>query len=86
MCDYGCSNYLYGIALACLLVFHSPDGTELWVASDVIKVIRPVGVAHREHVAPGTRSVVYLAGVRSAGWGVVESAEQVKAMVAGCAR
>ena len=84
MRKYGCSNYGYGITLACLLVFHAPDGSELWVESEVVKVIRPVGVAHREHVAPGTRSVLYLAGVRQAGWGVVESAAEVRRMVMGC--
>ena len=71
------------MALGCLLVFHSPDGTELWVESDIIKVIRPVGASHREHIAPGTQSILYL-GVRPAGFGITEPAQQVLGKIGTC--
>ena len=73
------------LGLECLLVFHSPDGSELWVESDIIKVIRPVGNAHREHIAPGTHSVLYLA-VRPAGFGLTETAAQVLRKIESCGR
>jgi hypothetical protein len=66
-----------------MLVFHSPDNTELLVQSDIIRVIRPITAPHREHVAVGTNSVLYL-GVRQAGFGVVETAGQVLQMIRDC--
>jgi hypothetical protein len=66
-----------------MLVFHSPDGSELLVQSDIVRVIRPITQAHREHVAPGTGSVLYL-GVRQAGFAVSETAATVLQMIRGC--
>jgi hypothetical protein len=68
---------------ACVLVFHSPDGTELLVQSDTIRVVKPISDQHREHVAAGTNSVIYT-GVRQAGFGVVETAAEVFQMVRDC--
>jgi hypothetical protein len=67
----------------CILVLHAPDGSELLVQSDIIRVIRPITAAHREHVAPGTNSVLYL-GVRQAGFAVIETAAQVLQLVRDC--
>ena len=74
---------MWARALACLLTFHSPDGSRLLVESGIIKVIRPIEPAHSEHVAPGTRSVLYL-GVRPAGLGIVETAAQVLKAIEDC--
>ena len=70
-------------AFACVLVFHSPDGSELLVQSDIVRVIRPITAPYREHVAPGTGSVLYL-GVRQAGFAVTETAAQVLQMIRSC--
>lgn len=51
--------------------------------SDIIRVIRPITSAHREHVAPGTNAVLYL-GVRQAGFAVIETAATVLQMVRDC--
>jgi hypothetical protein len=68
---------------ACILALHSPDGSELLVQSDTIRVVKPIQNQHREHVAPGTNSVLYL-GVRAAGFGVMETAAQVLQMLRDC--
>jgi hypothetical protein len=70
-------------AAVCILTFHSPDGSELILQSDVIRVVRPILNQHREHVAAGTNSVLYL-GIRPAGFGVVETAAQALQMIRDC--
>jgi hypothetical protein len=65
---------------SCVLTFHSPDGSELFVYSDTIRLIRKIEPHHQQHVAPGTRSVIYL-GVRPNGFGVVETVPQVLRMI-----
>jgi hypothetical protein len=68
----------WALPLACLVVFHSPDGKELRIETQYILAVR---TAHgvREQVAPGTRTILYLAGKT---FGVVETPEEVVASMA----
>jgi len=68
-------------ALACLLVFHSPDGSELLVEKSSIRIVKPIGSKHHDHIAAGTSSVVYT-GVRPNGFGITESTKDVVRMLA----
>ena len=74
----------YVALVCCLLVFHSPDGSGLLVQSDAILAVRPVARAHVPHVAPGVRSIVYLGGSGSGGFGVVEDAREVERQIKEC--
>ena len=67
--------------LLCMLTLHAPDGSELLVQSENISVIRPIAGAHREQVAAGTGSVLYLGGRPI---GIKETAAQVRALIADC--
>ena len=66
--------------LPCLLVFHSPDGTEILVEKAAIKVVRPIDQKHHDHIAAGTAAVVYT-GVRPNGFGIMESTGDVVKMI-----
>jgi hypothetical protein len=72
-------------ALACLLTFHSPDGSELLIASDSIKAIKPAAPQHHRHLTEGTNAVIYV-GVRSTGFGVHETLEEAMQLVRDCER
>lgn len=62
------------LLLACLLTLHTPDGSAFYVEGTAIVAIRPVADAHKEHVAEGSRSVVYTLDKNFA---VEEQAEEV---------
>jgi hypothetical protein len=66
--------------LACLLVFHSPDGSEILVEKAAIKVIKPIDTKHHDHIAAGTGSIVYT-GVRPNGFGIMETTRDVVSMI-----
>lgn len=66
--------------LRCLLVFHSPDGTEVLVEKNAIKVVKPVNQKHHDHIVTGTSSVVYT-GVRPNGFGIMETTGDVVKMI-----
>ena len=68
------------LALAFLL-FHSPDGAPLWIACQAIFAVRPIGGATKQHVATGTRALIYTPGYTLA---VKEAAEDAVAKAKGC--
>jgi hypothetical protein len=68
------------IALACLAIFHTPDGFELRVDTRHIAAVRPA--AHvKQHLAPGTNSVVY---VTTNNFGIVETVDQAQQAIRNC--
>lgn len=69
-------------AVICLLIFHGPDGGELWFRADAIDLIRP-GTKHQDHVAQHVNSVLYVGGK---GQGVMESARDAAHMIDQCAK
>jgi hypothetical protein len=73
---------LASLVAACVLALHSPDGSDFFVLrADIIRVVRPVA-GYREHVAPGTGSILYLGGPR--GFAVSEAPAQIMQMVRDC--
>jgi hypothetical protein len=69
-------------AAVCMLTFHGPDGSELFVVSDMIKAIKPAGL-HHGHLAAGTNAVLYL-GIRPNGFGVHETLEEAMQLIRNC--
>jgi hypothetical protein len=67
----------------CMLAFHSPDGSELLILSDMIRAIKPAVRAYHNHLAPGTNSVIYL-GIRPNGFGVRETPLQILQIIRDC--
>jgi hypothetical protein len=55
----------------------------LWIESAAITVVRPLLPEHRDHLAKGTQSVVYMAGKA---FGVRESERDIERMVKSCDR
>ena len=50
---------LFGAASSfCLIVLHAPDGSDLTVQTPQIVALRPVENAVKQHVAPGSKTVV----------------------------
>lgn len=43
----------------CLILFHSSDGSLIWISADAITVVKPVSAQHVDHLARGTQAVVY---------------------------
>jgi hypothetical protein len=68
----------------CMLTFHGPDGSDLVIVSDAIKAIKPATLYHG-HLAAGTNAVIYI-GVRSSGFGVRETLEQILQLIRNCER
>jgi hypothetical protein len=68
------------MALACMAVFHTPDGGELRIDVRHIAAVRPAA-SLKTHLAPGTRSVVY---VTTNNFGVVETVEQAQWAIHHC--
>jgi hypothetical protein len=76
------STFAFAVAV-CVLTFHSPDGSELLVLSDMIKAIKPAAAHHHGHLTAGTNAVIYL-GVRPNGFGVHETSEQALQLIRDC--
>jgi hypothetical protein len=67
-------------ALACLAIFHTPDGRELRVETQHISAVRPADGAQQQ-VAPGTKAILY---VGSQKFGIIETAIDVDAIIKDC--
>jgi hypothetical protein len=70
----------YSVICLCLLLLHSPDGSELWIESNAITVIKS-GVPHRDHIAKGIGTVVYTA---KGNFGIREADGDVAKMIKSC--
>jgi hypothetical protein len=64
------------------LLFHSPEGAPLWIACQAVFTIRPIGDVTKQHVATGTRALIYTPGHTLA---VKEAADDAVAKANGCA-
>jgi hypothetical protein len=69
------------LCLWCLLLLHSPDGSEIWIESNAINVIKS-GVPHRDHIAKGTGTVVYTTTGKN--FGIRENDGDVARMIKSC--
>jgi len=67
-------------AIACLIVMHTPDGEEIAVDTRQILMLRPT--THiREHLAHGTRTLVYMTAQKVA---VKEEPHEVEYLIKVC--
>ena len=64
-----------------MAVFHTPDGGLLSVETTHITALRPASSGIKEHVAPGTNTILYV-GAKT--WGITETIEQAKEAVRDC--
>lgn len=71
------------LPLGCLLVLHSPDGSELVIENAEIRAVRQIGPQYHDHLPKGTNAVIYL-GVRPNGFGVKETVQAIEDMKKGC--
>jgi len=69
------------LAVWCLVIFHSLDGSELWVRADAVDVIQP-GEPHHDHVAKGVNSILFISGGK--GRGILESGPEAAKMIKQC--
>lgn len=69
------------LLLACLVVFHAPDGTLVSVEKQHIAAIRPVSEAAKEHLAPGSRALVYVGSHKFA---ITETLDEAEAIMEQC--
>lgn len=67
------------IPLACIIVLHSPDGSQLRVETRNLTAVRAVPLGFKEQIAPGTKTIVYSAGAQK--FGVIETPEEIAAMI-----
>jgi hypothetical protein len=68
------------IVVACLAIFHSPDGRELRIETQHIAIVRPAD-AVQQNLAPGTRSILF---VGSQKLGVTESPDETTMIMRDC--
>jgi hypothetical protein len=69
------------LPVTCLILFHSSDGSPIWIKSAAVTVIKP---AHQDHLAKGTQSVVFT--VTGKTFAVREKDEEVVAKIDACDR
>ena len=68
----------------CIITFHSPDGTELFVQADTIRIVRPIVTdKHEGLVVKGINSIIYT-GVRPNGFGIKEHPDEVIKAIKDC--
>ena len=68
------------LPVCCLIILHSPDEREMRIESTHIDILRPADVV-QQHVAPGTKTIIYVGGQR---FGVVESDEEIDTLIKDC--
>jgi hypothetical protein len=47
------------LAVLCLILFHSSDGSVVWIKSSAITVVKPIPAHQQDHLARGTQAVIY---------------------------
>jgi hypothetical protein len=70
------------VVLWCLILFHSSDGSVLWIRSAAVTVVKPVPAQHQDHLARGTQAVIYT--VTGKTFAVREADEDVVGAVDAC--
>jgi hypothetical protein len=78
------NNNIILTALWCLILFHSSDGSLIWIKSAAITVVKPILSHHRDHIAKGTAAVVYTTAGRT--FGVHDDATDIVSKVDSCDR
>lgn len=69
------------VLIPCLLVLHTPAGTELHIESKHVNVFQPLAKSAEQHVAPGTKTIVHTGGAK---FGVTETTEEIDTMLENC--
>jgi hypothetical protein len=69
------------LPIVCLILVHSADGGDLWIESAAITVVKPLFGEHQDHLAKGTRTLVYTAGKV---FGVREEEDAIERMIKAC--
>ena len=63
-----------------MLLFHSPNGAELWVAREAIAVVQPAR-GHHDHLHGKINSVLWITGK---GFGVAEATDDAARLIKQC--
>lgn len=71
------------IPLSCFLALHTPDHQELLVEAKQIFVLRGLAKELEQHVAKGTKTIIYVDGQKI---GIKETPEEIKSMIENCGR
>jgi hypothetical protein len=66
--------------IACIAIFHTPDGQALSVDTRHIAALRPA-IHVKEHLAPGTNTVLY---VSTKTFGITETIDQARSAIHNC--
>jgi uncharacterized protein (DUF2126 family) len=75
-------SYRKTLPIWCLLLFHSPDGSPIWIASAAISIIKPA--PPQDHVAKGTRTIIFTSTGKN--FGISESNDAVAGIIKACGR
>jgi hypothetical protein len=70
------------LPVVCLILFHSSDGSLIWIRSTAITVVKPIPTEHVNHLSKGTHAVVYT--VTGKTFAVREDDETIVGAVDGC--
>jgi hypothetical protein len=65
----------------CLLLFHSSDGSPIWISAAAITVLKPAP-AHQDHLAKGTQTIIYTSTGKT--FGVRELDQDIVGRVNAC--
>lgn len=65
--------------VCCIIVLHSPDGSELRFEARNLTAVRAVPPNYKEHLAPGTKTIIYGTGGNK--FGVIETPEEISTIV-----
>jgi hypothetical protein len=69
------------LPIVCLLLFHSSDGSLIWIESTAISVLKPAP-AHLDHVTKGTQTIIYTSTGKT--FGVREEEDAIERLVKTC--
>lgn len=76
------TKWKWYIPLSCIIALHSPDGTELRFEAHNFTAIQALPHGYKQHVAHGTKTIVYGSGGNK--FGVTETPEEIAALAAKC--
>jgi hypothetical protein len=68
--------------VCCLILFHSSDGSVVWIKGSAITVVKPIPAKHRDHLAGATQAVIYTVSGRT--FAVLEADEDIVGAVDAC--
>lgn len=62
------------LSLGCVIILHTPGGTELHVATQGMTVWQPLPQSSEKNVAPGVKAIIDSGGKR---YGVIETVQDI---------